>query len=121
MRIRFRSLLFSSVTFKVPTKTKFLSPCFYAYSFLKVHFHNSSKMKSPKEVKFFCLFMEGSGYGSLRINYGSGCGSRRPKNIRIGSGTLIFCSCFLCVSFQFFPADHCQTTKKFRLPSGVII
>jgi hypothetical protein len=27
------------------------------------------------------LLMEGS--GSVQINYGSGCGSRRPKNIRI--------------------------------------
>jgi hypothetical protein len=27
--------------------------------------------------------MEGSGSGSLQLNYGSGCGSRRSKNIRI--------------------------------------
>jgi hypothetical protein len=63
---------------------------FYAYSFLKVHLHHSSKTKSHKDVtksrnqgfsSFFCLLMEGS--GSVKINYGSGCGSRSPKIIRI--------------------------------------
>jgi hypothetical protein len=48
---------------------------FYAYSFLKLHLHHSSKIKSCKEVtkqyginqgfsSFFCLFIEGSGSGS---------------------------------------------------------
>ncbi len=37
-----RILLFLSVTFKTPTKN--------AYSFLKVHLHHSSKIKSHKEV-----------------------------------------------------------------------
>jgi hypothetical protein len=34
---------------------------------------------------FFCFFMEGSGSGagSVQINYGSGCWSRWPQNIRI--------------------------------------
>jgi hypothetical protein len=59
---------------------------FYAYSFLKVHLHHSSKIKTHKEVTkvsrfffIFCLLMEGS--GSVGINFGSGF--RRPKNIRI--------------------------------------
>jgi hypothetical protein len=45
-RIRLRILLFSSVTFKMPTKNDF----FYAYSFLKVHLYHSSMIKSHKEV-----------------------------------------------------------------------
>jgi hypothetical protein len=45
-----RFLLFSSVTFKVPTKKKF--PTFFAYYFLKVHLHHSSLIKKVlrKEV-----------------------------------------------------------------------
>jgi hypothetical protein len=60
--------------------------------------HYSSKIKSHKEftktveIKIFlhfCLYMEESGAGSeatsrsIQINYGSGFGSRRSKNIRI--------------------------------------
>ncbi len=68
VRIWLRILLFSSVTFKKKTKS------FYAYSFLKVHLHHSSKIKSHKEVtkqytsrfsSFFCLFMAGTGSGTL--------------------------------------------------------
>ncbi len=83
---------------------KKISPqSFYASSFLKVHVqfvhvHHSLKIKSRKEVTkqqksrffliFFCLLMTGSvsGAGSVQINYGSGCGSRRPKNQSCGSG-----------------------------------
>jgi hypothetical protein len=60
---------------------------------LKVHLHHSSKIKSYKKKSqnsrkqgfssVFCLLMEGSGSGTVQINYGSGCGSRRPKNIRL--------------------------------------
>ncbi len=39
----FRILLFSSVTFKTSTKS------FFAYYFLKIHFHHFSKIKSHKE------------------------------------------------------------------------
>jgi hypothetical protein len=68
---------------------KKISPSFYSYSFLKVHLPHSLKIKSHRSHKtvekswlfIFCLSMEGS--GSVQINYGSGCGSRRPKNIRI--------------------------------------
>jgi hypothetical protein len=44
--------------------------------------------------------MEGSGAGSgfVQINYGSGCRSRRPKKIWIGSGTLT----------STFPMQHCH-------------
>ncbi len=72
MQIQLQILLFSSVTFKIPTKNNFFSPRFYAYSFLKLHLHHYSKMKSHKEVteqwksqfffsSFFCLLMAGSG------------------------------------------------------------
>ncbi len=76
-----------SVTFKMPTKNKFL--CLFL---LKVHLHNSSKIKIKKKLQsrrnqdlssLFCLLMEGSGFGSKQIDYGSWCGSRRLKNIRI--------------------------------------
>jgi len=54
-----RILLFSSLNFKTPTKN-----FFSAYYFLKVHFHNFSKIKGHKEVTkrrnqgfsyYFCL------------------------------------------------------------------
>jgi hypothetical protein len=65
-----------------------------------VHLNNFSKIKSPKEVTkqkesrfflLFCLPIEGSGSvcGSNPLTYGSGSGSRRPKNMWIrwiGSG-----------------------------------
>jgi hypothetical protein len=44
--LRIRILLFSSVTFKMPTKSKKL----YAYYFLKIHLHHSSKLNCHKEV-----------------------------------------------------------------------
>jgi hypothetical protein len=59
--IRIRSLLriliFSSVAFKMPTKNNV-----FAFYFLKVHFHQSSTIKSHEEVtkqlksRFFLLF-----------------------------------------------------------------
>ncbi len=48
---RIRILLFSSVTFKMPTKLKiclFFSK-FFVYYFLKVHSHHSSQIKSHQE------------------------------------------------------------------------
>jgi hypothetical protein len=66
---------------------------FYAYSFLRAHLHHSSRKETLRKSKrshkpvdfsnFFCLLMEGSGFGagSVHINYGNG--SRRSKNIWI--------------------------------------
>ncbi len=52
--IRIRILLFSSLTFKTPTKNWFFKRSFSAYYFLKVHLHLFSKIKkskrSPKTV-----------------------------------------------------------------------
>ncbi len=58
-----------------------------------MHFHHSSKIKSSQRSKknsknqgFYLVFyslMEGSRSGSVQINYWSGCGSRRLKNIQI--------------------------------------
>jgi hypothetical protein len=45
--IRIRILLFSSLTFKTPTKNYFFKG-FSAYYFLKVHLHNFSKLKKSK-------------------------------------------------------------------------
>ncbi len=62
----------------------------YAFSFLKLHLHHSLKIKKSKEVtkqkksRFFFIFLlvDGRiGSGFVQINYGSGCGSRKPKNI----------------------------------------
>jgi hypothetical protein len=43
----------------------------------------SQNSRNKVFLYFFCLLMEGSGLGagagSAQINYGSGCGSRRPK------------------------------------------
>jgi len=41
--------LFSSLTFKTPTKN-YLFKSFSAYYFLKVHFHHFSMIKRQKEV-----------------------------------------------------------------------
>jgi hypothetical protein len=60
---RIRILLFSSLTFKMPTKTNFIF-YFSAYYFLKVHLHNFSKIESQKESQnsrnqdfsnYFCM------------------------------------------------------------------
>ncbi len=62
----------------------------YAYRFLKVHFHNFSKIKSLKESQnrrnqdfsyYFCMMIEGS--GSIPLTNESGFGSGRPKNMWI--------------------------------------
>jgi hypothetical protein len=56
-----------------------------------VHVHHSSKKTVIKKSQnsrnqgfssFFCLLMEGSGFGSVQIYKESGCGSKRPqKNV----------------------------------------
>ncbi len=87
--IRMRIRILGSGPFVSANKNIFLLS-FSAYSLLKVHLRNSSKIKSHKEVTkqwksrvliIFCLLTEGS--GSLQISYGSGCGSRRAKSKRI--------------------------------------
>jgi hypothetical protein len=55
------TLLFSSVTFKTPTKNNYFFVSFYAHSFLKVHLHNFSMiniLSSHKtvEIKVFLHF-----------------------------------------------------------------
>ncbi len=83
---RFRILLFSSLTFRMPAKNKFFNTIFSAYYFLKVHLHHFSKIKSQKESQnsrnqgfsyYFCMMIEGS------IPLISGSGSWRPKNMWI--------------------------------------
>jgi hypothetical protein len=79
LRIRIRIILCSSVADKQPTKNKFFLRSFFAYYFLKLHLHQSSKMKKSKRSYqkgdhgfffLFCLLMEGS--GSVQSNDGSG-------------------------------------------------
>ncbi len=66
--------------------------------------HHSSKLKSHKEVAkqqndrnqgfsyFFSLLMEGSGSGSVQINYGSGSGRLETDGSRSGTLVLFFYS-----------------------------
>ncbi len=83
--IRIRSLLFSSLTFKIQQKTNFFNTIFSAYYFLKLHLHHFLKKKSQKESQnsrnqgfsyYFCMTIEGS--GSIPLTSGSGSGW--PKN-----------------------------------------
>ncbi len=80
--LRIRIPLFSSMTFKIPTKNNFFSKfsCLTPKLF-KVHLHPSSKIKSRKEVTkewksrssyYFCLTIEGYGSGFIPTTYGSG-------------------------------------------------
>ncbi len=85
-----RILLFSSLTFKMPTKNYFLFFIFSDNYFLKVHIHHFSKIKSQKVSQnsrnqgfsyYFCnecMMIEGSGSGSIPLTNGSG--SRKPRN-----------------------------------------
>ncbi len=54
----------------------------FAYCFVKVHLHHSSKIKSQKEptkkeIKIFRLMLEGSGSRSIPMNNGSESGTLR--------------------------------------------
>ncbi len=98
----------------------------FSYYFLNLHFHHFSKMASHNEVTnsrnqgfsyYFCLMIEGSG---------SEAGFGRPKNIRIGSATLllvlkfetVFYSMNLISVFRLMPRirigsrdSACQTSR----------
>jgi hypothetical protein len=85
-----RTLLFSSLTFKMPAKNYFFNTIFSAYDFLKLHLHHFSKIKIQKESQNsrnqgfsynFCMIIEGSGSGSIPLT--SGSGSWRSKNMWI--------------------------------------
>ncbi len=80
IRMRIRILLFSSGTFKTPTKYQF-KKSFSAWYFFEGTFTSFFKDKNQKESQnsrnqgfsyYFCLMI-----------VGSGSGSRRPQNIRI--------------------------------------
>jgi hypothetical protein len=90
---------------------------FSAYYFLKVHLHHFLKIKSRKESQdsrnqgfsyYFCMIIEGSGFGSKPLTSGSESGSWRPKNIWIqwirirntaqNSPKSLFCQLFFLVS-----------------------
>jgi hypothetical protein len=97
-----RILLFSSLTFKSPKK-RFFS---------QVYAIKPKRSHKTVEIKVFLLFffflIEGSGSGAVQINYGSGCGSRSPKNMCPDPDHCfpehpqdIFCSDFIIIiSFQ---------------------
>jgi hypothetical protein len=63
VRMRIRILIFSSLTFKMPTKKQFFYKSFSAYYFLKVLLNHFSQVKSQKEAtkqkksRFFLLFL----------------------------------------------------------------
>ncbi len=88
-----RILLFSSLTFKMPTKNYFLFFIFYFFCLLllKVHLHHFSKIKSQKVSQnsrnqgfsyYFCMMIEGFGSGSIPLTNGSGSGKPKNKWIR---------------------------------------
>ncbi len=85
-----RILLFSSLTFKMPTKTIFVKTFSCLLLFEGTFLHSFPKIKSQKESQnsrnqgfsyYFCMMTEGS--GSIPLTAGSGSGSRRPKNMWI--------------------------------------
>jgi hypothetical protein len=53
--IRIHILLFSSVAIKMSTKNEFFLS-FFAFYFLEVHLHQSSKMKNHYKIEFFLTF-----------------------------------------------------------------
>jgi hypothetical protein len=69
---KYRVLLFSSVTDKMPTSKKVFSTTFFAYYFLQAHLHQSSETKSKKNSRnqgillLFFWLMEGSGSVPLK-------------------------------------------------------
>ncbi len=76
-------LLFSSQTFKMPTKYLIFIFIFSADYFLKVHLHHFSKLKSQNDLQnsrkqgfsyYFCMMIEGSGGKRSRGK----CGSEDP-------------------------------------------
>ncbi len=89
--IRIRILLFSSLTFKTPTKNLFwnrfsclllkLEGIFTSFIKLKRQKKNSTKSMNRGFSCYFCLIMKGS--RSVPLSNGSGSGTRRPKKIRI--------------------------------------
>ncbi len=111
-------LLFSSLTFKMPAKNLFFNTIFSAYSFLKVHLHHFSKIKSQKESQnsrnqgfsyYLCMKIEGS--GSIPLTNGSGSGRLKNMWIRISNTALSACSC--CPSTRFiWPRLACSTARS---------
>jgi hypothetical protein len=92
IRVLLGILLFSSVTFKMPTKNIF-SLSFLAYYFLKVHLHHSWKIKSLEEISrnqefsyYFCLLIEGS--GSVSLTTDPDPGSPRNTTYKYDTGFL---------------------------------
>jgi hypothetical protein len=95
-----RILLYSSLTFKMPTKNNFCLNIFSAYYHLKVHLHNFLKIKSQKESQnsmnqgfsyYFCMMTEGFGSGSIPLTNGSGSGRLKNMWIRCRLPWLINC------------------------------
>ncbi len=86
--IRIWILLFSSLAFRTPSDNYFFCLLVFEGTFTSPFTDKSHKKVTKRNQGFtyyFCLMLEGSGFGAgsvPRIN-GSGSGSRRPKNIRI--------------------------------------
>ncbi len=78
-------LLFSSLTFKMPTKTNFVFKVFLLITFWRyicIIFKDKKSKRSQSSRNqgfsyYFCLVIEGS--GSIPLTNGSSTGSRRPK------------------------------------------
>ncbi len=120
--MRIRILLFSSLTFKMPTKNLFkkkvfLHVTFWRYGTFKSFFKGkkvkkmSQKSRNQSFSYYFCLMIEGSGSGvgsgSIPLTNGPGSGSRRPKNTWIRIRNTDFYYLFL----------KCAAGKKITLSS----
>ncbi len=89
-----RILLFSSLTFNMPAKNKFLTQFFLLLLFegtFTSFFKDKKSKKSQNSWNqgfpyYFCMMIEGSGSGSIPLTSGSGSG--RPKNMWIPSRVL---------------------------------
>jgi hypothetical protein len=121
--MRIRILLFSSLTFKLPTKNYFFIKSSSAYYFLKVHLHHFQRQKVQKKSKrrnqgfsyYFCLM--------IRIHicdWWIQSGSRRPKNmwirlIRIRNTASNYCLT-TCLHYNLY-----KRHLLFFAPRGILI
>ncbi len=88
--LKIRILLFSSVTFKIPTKNNFFwvfllvlfKGTFTSFFTVKKSWRKSPNSRNQDFSYYFCLMMEGSGSESRYKPLTNGSGSERPKNLR---------------------------------------
>ncbi len=94
---------------KIILKKVFLLNTFWRYNYSTSFFKDKkSKRRNQGFFYSFCLEVERS--GSIRLSYGSGSGSRRPKNIRIRNTGWGSSACLVC------SVERAQHQGEFCLP-----